>query len=393
MADHSFLEWPFFQESHRKLAHELEEWCRSRKWSGEVESVEEVDEACRKRVHDLASTGWLRWCVPKAFGGQTKNLDVRSLCIIREILARHDALADFSFAMQGLGSGAVSCFGTSDQQERFLPAIATGESIAGFALTEPDAGSDVANLTTYAEPTSKGWNLNGSKTWISNGGIADFYTLFARTEKSSGTSGLSAFILEAKTLGLEICERLEVIAPHPLARIELKDAFIPKDLLLGESGHGFRIAMATLDIFRPTVGAAALGFARRAFDEALGHSGSREMYGQSMQQLPVVRAKLGEMALKLDASALLIYRAAWAHDLQSGRTTREASMAKLYATEAAQEIIDTAVQLFGARGVQKGNPAEALYREIRALRIYEGSSEVHQQILGQQAIRLYTGQA
>lgn len=183
MADHSFLEWPFFQESHRKLAHELEEWCRSRKWSGEVESVEEVDEACRKRVHDLASTGWLRWCVPKAFGGQTENLDVRSLCIIREILARHDALADFSFAMQGLGSGAVSCFGTSDQQERFLPAIATGESIAGFALTEPDAGSDVANLTTYAEPTSKGWNLNGSKTWISNGGIADFYTLFARTEK------------------------------------------------------------------------------------------------------------------------------------------------------------------------------------------------------------------
>ena len=203
---------------------------------------------------------------------------------------------------------------------------------------------------------------------------------------------MSAFILKAKTLGLEICERLEVIAPHPLARIELKDAFIPKDLLLGESGHGFRIAMATLDIFRPTVGAAALGFARRAFDEALGHSGSREMYGQSMQQLPVVRAKLGEMALKLDASALLIYRAAWAHDQQSGRTTREASMAKLYATEAAQEIIDTAVQLCGARGVQKGNPAEALYREIRALRIYEGSSEVHQQILGQQAIRLYTGQ-
>jgi len=389
MADRSYLDWPFFEKSHRKLAQELDDWCRQMKWPHHGDSVDATDEACRQRVQLLAEGGWLRWCVPREYGGKHKSLDVRSLCLIRETLARYDALADFSFAMQGLGSGAISLYGNSEQKQNILEEVSAGRMIAGFALSEPDAGSDVAAMSSKAFSTTEGWKVNGEKSWISNGGIADYYTLFAKTSDQPGSGGISAFLLKADNPGLSIVERQEVMAPHPLARLQLKDAELSRQALLGEEGKGFGIAMATLNIFRPTVGAAALGFARRALDEILHYSGNRNMYGQTMQNMPVVRSRLGEMELEIDASALLVYRAAWAHDQDQGRITREASMAKLYATEKAQQVIDTAVQLFGARGVEKGNPLESLYREIRALRIYEGASEVHQQILGDQAIRSY----
>ena len=389
MADRSYLDWPFFEERHRKLAQELDDWCRQTKWPHHGDSVDATDEACRQRVQLLAEGGWLRWCVPMEYGGEHESLDVRSLCLIRETLARYDALADFSFAMQGLGSGAISLYGNPEQKQNILEEVSAGRMIAGFALSEPDAGSDVAAMSSKAFSTTEGWKVNGEKSWISNGGIADYYTLFAKTSDQPGSGGISAFLLEADNPGLSIAERQEVMAPHPLARLQLKDAELSPEALLGEEGKGFGIAMATLNIFRPTVGAAALGFARRALDEILHYSGNRNMYGQTMQNMPVVRSRLGEMELEIDASALLVYRAAWAHDQDQGRVTREASMAKLYATEKAQQVIDTAVQLFGARGVEKGNPVESLYREIRALRIYEGASEVHQQILGDQAIRSY----
>ena len=389
MADRSYLDWPFFEERHRKLAQELDDWCRQMKWPHHGDSVDSTDEACRQRVQLLAEGGWLRWCVPMEYGGEHESLDVRSLCLIRETLARYDALADFSFAMQGLGSGAISLYGNSEQKRNILEEVSAGRMIAGFALSEPDAGSDVAAMNSKAFSTTEGWKVNGEKSWISNGGIADYYTLFAKTSDQPGSGGISAFLLKADNPGLSIVERQEVMAPHPLARLQLKDAELSHQALLGEEGKGFGIAMATLNIFRPTVGAAALGFARRALDEILHYSGDRNIYGQTMQNMPVVRSHLGEMDLEIDASALLVYRAAWAHDQDQGRITREASMAKLYATEKAQQVIDTAVQLFGARGVEKGNPVESLYREIRALRIYEGASEVHQQILGDQAIRSY----
>ena len=389
MADRSYLDWPFFEDRHQKLAQELDDWCRQTKWPRHGDSVDATDEACRQRVQLLAEGGWLRWCVPVEYGGKHESLDVRSLCLIRETLARYDALADFSFAMQGLGSGAISLYGNSEQKRNILEEVSAGRMIAGFALSEPDAGSDVAAMNSKAFSTTEGWKVNGEKSWISNGGIADYYTLFAKTSDQPGSGGFSAFLLKADNPGLSIVERQEVMAPHPLARLQLKDAMLKCEALLGEEGKGFGIAMATLNIFRPTVGAAALGFARRALDEILHYSGNRNMYGQTMQNMPVVRSRLGEMELEIDASALLVYRAAWAHDQDQGRITREASMAKLYATEKAQQVIDTAVQLFGARGVEKGNPVESLYREIRALRIYEGASEVHQQILGDQAIRSY----
>ena len=389
MADRSYLDWPFFGERHRKLAQELDDWCRQTKWPHHGDSVDATDEACRQRVQLLAEGGWLRWCVPREYGGKHESLDVLSLCLIRETLVRYDALADFSFAMQGLGSGAISLYGNPEQKQNILEQISTGRMIAGFALSEPDAGSDVAAMNSKAFSTTEGWKVNGEKSWISNGGIADFYTLFAKTSDQPGSGGISAFLLEADNPGLSIAERQEVMAPHPLARLQLNDAELNREALLGEEGKGFGIAMATLNIFRPTVGAAALGFARRSLDEILHYSGDRKMYGQTMQNMPVVRSRLGEMELEIDASALLVYRAAWAHDQNQGGVIREASMAKLYATEKAQQVIDTAIQLFGARGVEKGNPVESLYREIRALRIYEGASEVHQQILGDQAIRNY----
>ncbi len=397
MLDQKILDWPFFEDHHRRLAHNLEAWCirniasgyfpiAPAGESGKHETVAEVDRASRELVEQLASAGWLDWSVPGTTDDGNQRLDVRALCLIRETLARHRGLADFAFAMQGLGSGAISLFGSRQQCEQYLPSVKCGSSIAGFALTEPDAGSDVANLQTRAERTDQGYLVNGSKTWISNGGIADFYTIFARTGQGEGRDGLSAFILDADTPGLKITERLETLAPHPLASLEFQDVLIPINKLLGKPGDGFQIAMSTLDVFRPTVGAAALGFARRALDEALARTTKRRLYGQTMDRLPLVKAKIGEMALQIDSTALLVYRAGWVHDCIGGRTTREASMAKLYATETAQQVIDSAVQLFGGQGVRSGTPVEELYREIRALRIYEGASEVHQLIIGGQTI-------
>ncbi len=314
-------------------------------------------------------------------------IDVRALCLMRERLARHTALADFVFAMQGLGTATIALFGTKAQRDRFLPPARAGTSLAAFALSEPEAGSDVAALATAARKTDGGWRLDGGKTWISNGGIAGHYVVFARSEpEAHGTKGITAFIVPADTPGLTIAERIEVIAPHPLARLEFADCRITDDHLLGAPGDGFKLAMATLDVFRPSVGAAALGLARRAYDEALGRARSRVLFGAPMTALPLIQAKLADMATAIDASALLVYRAAWARDVEERRITREAAMAKLYATEAASRVIDEAVQIFGALGVRSGSKVEELYREIRALRIYEGASEVQKIIIARQEI-------
>jgi acyl-CoA dehydrogenase len=320
--------------------------------------------------------------VPGEFGGNTTALDVRRLCITRETLARYSGLADFAFAMQGLGSGSISMFASNEIREHYLPRVASGEYIAAFALSEPEAGSDVAAMATTARLEGDEYVLDGCKTWISNGGIADFYTVFARTGNEGGSRGISCFVVDADTAGLRVAERIEVIAPHPLARLEFRDCRVPKSRLVGAQGRGFAIAMATLDVFRSTVGAAALGFARRALDEATSHSKQRKMFGARLADLQLTQSALGEMALEIDASALLIYRAAWKKDAGAERITREAAMAKLYATESAQRIIDKAVQLHGGLGVMSGSMVESLYREIRALRIYEGASEVQKVIIG-----------
>jgi acyl-CoA dehydrogenase len=350
----SDLRWPFFEDRHRDFAAALEAW--------ELPPEGELDAYCRALVRGLGEAGFLRHCVG--------DVDVRTLCIARETLAHRDALADFAFAMQGLGSGAISLFGTGEQRTRYLPGVAAGERIAAFALSEPEAGSDVAAMAMTA--TADGL-LSGEKTWISNGGIADFYTVFARAPE-----GISAYVVEADAPGLRVAERIDVIAPHPLARLVFDE--VPAEPL-GAPGRGMAIALGTLDVFRSTVGAAALGMARRALDEALGRVRERRLFGAPMAQLPLVQAKLADMALDLDASALLVYRAAWSRDVLGGRVTREAAMAKLHATEAAQRVIDAAVQLFGGLGVTVGETVERLYREIRALRIYEGASEVQQLII------------
>ena len=384
MADRSFLDWPFFEDRHRALAEDLDAWAAREiapldESHGESEA--EIDAACAEILKKLGEAGWLRHVVTADHGGHGEALDVRSLCLIRETLARYSGLADFVFAMQGLGSGAISLFGSPEMQARYLPGVARGDNVAAFALSEPDAGSDAAALTTQAEKVEGGWRVNGVKTWISNGGIADFYTLFARTGEGPGAKGVSAFVVDADTPGLTVAERIPVIAPHPLARLEFNDMFIPDAQMLGESGRGFKAAMATLDIFRSTVGAAALGFARRALEEAAGRATARHMFGAPMAELQLVQAKIADMALGIDASALLIYRAAWVKDVQQRRVTREAAMAKLHATESAQQAIDDAVQIFGGLGVRSGHPVEKLYREIRALRIYEGASDVQKLII------------
>jgi len=382
MADRSFLDWPFLEDRHRRFAEDLEAWAAER--LAQVPH-EDVDAACRALVRELGAAGWLEHAAPPPGAGGAA-LDVRTLCLAREILARHSGLADFAFAMQGLGSGTLALFGDPQVQAEYLPAVRGGEKIAAFALTEPAAGSDVAALALSAAADGKAFVLNGEKTWISNGGIADFYTVFARTGEAPGARGLSAFLVDADTPGLEIAERLEVIAPHPLARLRFEDCRVPAARRLGGPGEGFKAAMATLDIFRATVGAAALGFARRALDEALAHAGTRELFGAPLAELQLTQAKLAEMALDVDASALLVYRAAWTRDCVADRVTREAAMAKLHATESAQQVIDKAVQLFGGRGVQRGEKVEELYREIRALRIYEGASEVQKLIIARQAL-------
>ena len=385
MPDRSFLAWPFFDQRHRALADEVE--CFAADALSDVdEDGADVDATCRMLVGRLAEAGLLRHAVPAAWGGSSERLDVRSLCLARETLARFVGLADFAFAMQGLGSGAITLFGTEDQRRAYLPAVAEGRKIAALALSEPEAGSDLAAIATTAEPAGAGFVLNGTKTWISNGGIADFHVVLARTGEAPGARGLSTFIVDAEAPGLEIGERTRLIAPHPLATLRLENCRIPHAQLLGEPGQGFKIAMATLDVFRPTVGAAALGFARRALDEALARASSRQLFGGPLAELQMVQAKLADMALRIYAAALLVYRAAWAKDTGAERITREAAMAKLYATEAAQRVIDDAVQIHGALGVVAGHPVERLYREIRALRIYEGASEVQKVVIARQTL-------
>ena len=382
MSDQSFLDWPFLDDHHRALAQNLDSWA-----ANELPGInhDDVDVACRELVRRLANGGWLDYAALAADADVDARLDVRALCLIRETLARHDGLADFAFAMQGLGSGAISLFGSAEQR-RYLSAVRAGEKIAAFALSEPDAGSDVAAMTTSARRDGDEFVINGAKTWISNGGIADFYVLFARTDEAPGARGISAFLVDADTPGFEIAERIEVIAAHPLATLKFDDCRVPIDRLIGDPGSGFKVAMSTLDIFRSTVGAAALGFARRALDEAVGYSRSRPMFGKTLADLDITQERLAEMALDIDASALLIYRAAWTKDCVADRITREAAMAKLYATEAAQSVVDKAVQLFGGMGVKSGVKVEQLYREVRALRIYEGASEVQKLIIARQLL-------
>ena len=377
MGDQTFLDWPFFEPRHRDLAAALDSWCAAHL---PVDHAD-VDAACRKLVALLGQGGWLQ----HSGAGEGERLDVRTLCLIRETLARHDGLADFAFAMQGLGMGPVSLFGTPDQRD-WLDRTRAGTAISAFALTEPGSGSDVAATATTATRVQGGWLIEGEKTWISNGGIADVYIVFARTGEAPGAKGLSAFLMPADVPGLEIAERLEVIAPHPLARLKLSGVVLPDSALIGKAGDGFKLAMAVLDVFRSTVGAAALGFARRALDESLTRVTARRIQGQPLADLQLVQGHLADMALKIDAAALLVYRAAWTKDNGAPRVTREAAMAKLYATEAAQEVIDMAVQLHGGDGVRHGSVVESLYREIRALRIYEGASDVQRIVIARSVL-------
>lgn len=384
MADLTYLDWPFFSDEHRRQKVSLDQWCEDNAQT--LDAHDDVDRNCQDLVAALGQAGWLGYCVPAEFGGHHAELDVRSLCLMREGLGYHSGLADFAFAMQGLGSGAISLFGDSDIKTRFLPRVADGSAIAAFALSEADAGSDVAAMSTTAEREGDEFVINGSKTWISNGGIADFYTVFARTGEQPGARGLSAFVVEADNPGLEIEARIDVIAPHPLATLRFDNCRIPASQQLGTGGQGFKIAMATLDVFRTTVAAAALGFGRRAHDEALKRATGRKLFGAPLANLQLTQASLADMALNNDTSALLIYRSAWLKDTTGGRVTREAAMAKLHATEAAQQTIDQALQLFGGQGVVSGEMVERLYREIRALRIYEGASEVQKVIIARQAL-------
>jgi acyl-CoA dehydrogenase len=383
MADRSFLRWPFLDEEHRRLAADLEAWA-SAEIAPLAHEEDDIDASTRRFVKMLGEAGWLGYAVPAAFGGRHAKLDVRSLCLIRETLARFSGLADFAFAMQGLGSASIALHGSAELQRRYLPRVAAGEQIAAFALSEPEGGSDVANMRTNARRDGNGYVLNGRKTWISNGGIAGHYVVFARTGEAPGAKGLSAFVVDSDTPGLKIAERIRVIAPHPLATLEFEDCRVGADRLIGRPGDGFRIAMATLDIFRSTVGAAALGFARRALDEAVTRAGSREVFGKRLAEFQATQLRLADMATELDAAALLVYRAAWTKDRVADRVTREAAMAKMYATEAAQRIIDGAVQLWGGMGVVSGVPVERLYREIRALRIYEGTTEIQKLVIAAQ---------
>ncbi|MDW3223648.1 MAG: acyl-CoA dehydrogenase family protein [Paracoccaceae bacterium] len=375
MADRSFLSWPFFEDHHRALARDLDAWCKDH-LTGVDHS--DTDRACVSLVALLGDAGWLNYSAidPMSPG----KLDVRSLCLIRETLARHHGLADFAFAMQGLGTGAVSLFGSAAQQ-KWLARTRAGKALSAFALSEPQSGSDVANMALTAVKSGSGYRLNGEKTWISNGGIADIYTVFARTGEAPGAKGLSAFLVPADASGLKVVERLEVMAPHPLARLSFEDVKLDADALIGSPGDGFKIAMSVLDVFRSTVAAAALGFARRALEVSLTRVKERELFGAPLSELQMVQGHIAEMALDVDAAALLVYRAAWVKDMGASRVSREAAMAKLFSTDQAQQVIDKAVQLHGGEGVRVGSTTEKLYREIRALRIYEGASDVQKVVI------------
>ncbi len=385
MADKTYLDWPFFEDCHRQLGPELDAFAASNlvDIAHTVKDEPSMDEACKNMVAKLGKAGHLKSATVLEAGD---NFDVRSLCLSRDTLARHGGLIDFAFAMQGLGTGPISLFGTPEQRRDYLPPVTAGEKIAAFALSEPDAGSDVSNISTTAKQDGGDYILNGTKTWISNGGIADHYIVFARTGEAPGARGLTAFIVDADTPGFKVAERINVIAPHPLATLTFEDCRIPASNMVGERGAGFKVAMGTLDVFRSTVGAAALGLARRALDESVAWVGERKVFGNALGTYQMTQEKIAEMALAVDSSALLVYRSAWNKDINGGRNTRESSMAKLHATEEAQQVVDKAVQLFGGRGVVCGEPVEELYREVRALRIYEGTTEVQKMVIAGQVM-------
>lgn len=387
MPDRTFLDWPFFEDAHRSLARELEAWAAAEiePLAGDEGGEGGVDAATRALVRRLGAGGWLRWCVTAPNGGALPVLDVRALCLIREGLARRSGLADFAFAMQGLGSGAISQFGGEALKRRYLPRVAAGEAIAAFAVSERQGGSDLSAMRTTARRTGGGWVLDGEKTWISNAGVADHYVVFARWPEG-GERSFVALVVDAGAPGLAVTERIAVSAPHPLGTLRFTDCRVGEDALIGEAGSGLKIALGTLDVFRATVGAAALGFARRALDEAVAWAKERTVGGRPLGELQLTQARLAEMATAVDASALLVYRAAWTRDRGAERVTREAAMAKLYATEAAQRVVDDAVQLLGGRGVVAGETVERLYREVRALRIYEGTSEIQKLIIAGQVL-------
>ena len=383
--DRSSLAWPFFDDGHRAFVHEMDAWLATSPFAGV--DHHDPDAACRKLAPMLGGAGLLAYATPGAHGGAREAIDSRSLCLARETLAWRDGLADFAFAMQGLGSGAIAIAGSPELKRAVLPKTRSGEWLSAFALSEKDAGSDVAAMSATARLEGDHYVIDGEKTWISNGGIADVYCLFVRTGEAPGARGLSGFVVFPDDPGFSIAERIDVIAPHPLATLRFESCRIPASRLLGAPGGGFKVAMQTLDIFRASVAAAALGFAKRALDEAIAHARQRKMFGATLADLQLTQASLGEMATDIDAASLLTYRAAWRRDVQKLPTTREAAMAKMTATETAQQVIDRAVQMFGGRGVQSGEIVESLYREIRALRIYEGATEVQKLIVARELLK------
>ena len=381
--DQSIFSLPLFDDEHRALARMLGSWAEQQTWNHEGN----VDHECRKLVREFGKAGWLGYTVPAEHGGIHDRLDVRSLCIVRETLASFGGLADFAFAMQGLGSGPISLFGSRELRNKYLPHVANGEMIAAFAISEAEAGSDVAAMTTTARYDVDSYVINGEKTWISNGGIADFYVVFARL--GDAPRDYIALVVEPNDPGFSVSKRIDTIAPHPLGTLQFDNCRVPADRVVGEPGRGLRVALGTLDVFRTTVGAAALGFARRAMAESMRHVTHRKMLGGKLSDLQLTQAAIADMATEIDASALLIYRSAWMRDNGAERVTREAAMAKMYATEAAQRVIDKAVQLLGGQGVVSGNTVERLYREIRSLRIYEGTTEVQKLVIANQILKAY----
>jgi acyl-CoA dehydrogenase len=386
MSSHSHLDWPFFDERHRQFGENLSRWAEHE--VGQHVDHRDVDASCRALVRALGAAGWLRAVVPRAYGGLSDDLDVRTVCIARETLAWHDGLSDFAFAMQGLGSASITLFGTHKTKSKYLPSVSEGRHIAAFALSEPEAGSDVAALaTTVTQDGPAHVRIDGTKTWISNGGIADHYVVFARTGEAPGTKGLSSFLVDADTPGLEVAARIDVIAPHPLATLHFNGCRVPVENQIGAPGEGFKVAMATLDVFRPTVAAAALGLAQRAFDEMVRRATGRRLFGQALADFQLTQAAIADSAIDIEAAALLVYQAAWKKDQGVPRITREASMAKAFATEMAQRVIDRAVQISGGNGVRVGSKVEALYREIRAMRIYEGATEIQKLIIARDLMK------
>lgn len=384
MPARTFFQLPFFADEHRKLACDLEDWIRTE--ISQPEKSGDVDLSCKDNLRRLAAAGWLKYVIPRRFGGVHDRIDLRSLCIIRECLARNSGLSDFSFAMQGLGSAPITLCGSEALKTKYLPKIASGAAIAAFAISEAGAGSDASAMQTTARRADGGYVLEGSKTWISNTGLADFYVVFCRFPEMGKDSFLAA-VVDADNPGLRVTERIETIAPHPLGTISLRDCHVSSEALVGEEGQGLKIAFGALDVFRAAVGAAALGFSHRAMDEALAHVTVRRAFGKTLAEFQLTQARLAEMSTAIDISALLVYRAAWMHDNGSVRITRESAMAKLYATESAQQVVDDAVQLLGALGVVSGTAVELLYREVRSLRIYEGTSEIQKLIIAKQVLR------